>query len=165
MANDHPEFFDYAQRIEDQRLFNAHQEWKHNTFFGKLTTSVLSYAQNSDFFGAIADGLSYQNDNGSYVSPYARTISICLVLSIVIVGIVGVYAIGNIVQTLIGDEIVIEQEIIIEETVKLSDLMKENGDDDDDDEDNDDNGNSNDRDCDGGDSAKRRNKKIKCKVQ
>lgn len=72
------------------------------------------------------------------VSPYSRTLSICLTLSIVVVGIVALYAFGRIFQVFIGEEIVIEQKVIIETQVKLSDLLKEG-----DDENDEDDGNNN----------------------
>lgn len=131
---DHPEFFNYADKIKEDKMFREHEEWVHTTFFGRLTHTVLNWAKQSDFFGAIADALSNQHD----VSPYSRTLSICLTLSIVVVGIVALYAFGRIFQVFIGEEIVIEQKVIIETQVKLSDLLKEG-----DDENDEDDGNNN----------------------
>lgn len=122
MANEHPEFFDYVERMEQEKLFQEHQEWQQNSFFGKLIASGLSFAQNNEFFGAIAKSFS---DPANDVSPYARTAGICMTMSIVIVGVVALYAMGRIVQVFIGKEIVVEQKVFVETQIKLSDLMTE----------------------------------------
>ena len=119
---DHPEFFNYAESLKNEQMWNDHQEWQHNTLVGKLTQSVLTWAKQSDFFGAIADALA---DQGGGSSPYARTLSICITISIVVVGIAGMYAIASIIQRVIGKEIIVEQKVIIETQVRLSDLMAE----------------------------------------
>ncbi len=124
MAEEHPEFFDYVERMEDEKMFQAHQEWQQNSFFGKLVSSTLSWAQNNEFFGAIAKSFA---DPGSDVSPYARTAGICVTMGIVIVGVIALFAIGRIVQVVIGKEIVVEQKVFVETQIKLSDLMKEDG--------------------------------------
>lgn len=129
---DHPEFFNYAEKIKEDKMFREHEEWIHTTFWGRLTQKVLNWAKQSDFFGAIADSLSNQHD----ISPYGRTLSICLTMSIVVVGILAIYALGSIVQMIIGKEIVVEQNIVIETQVKLSDLIKEEDDNDEDDSNN-----------------------------
>lgn len=129
---DHPEFFNYAEKIQENKMFRDHEEWVHTTFFGKLTHKVLNWAKQSDFFGAVADALSDQSSE----STYGRTLSICLTMSIVVVGVVVLYALGSIVQTFIGEEIVVEQKVLIETQVKLSDLMKELESDDENDDDN-----------------------------
>jgi hypothetical protein len=121
MAN-HPEFFNYAETIKNEQMWNDHEEWRHNTFLGKLTHSVMKFAHESEFFGAIADAFSDQ-ENGA--SPYARTLSICLTISIIVVGVIGLYAIGSIIQMIIGREIVVEQQVLIETQVRLSDLMEQ----------------------------------------
>ena len=122
MADEHPEFFDYVERMEQEKLFRAHQEWQQNSFIGKLMGSLLSWAENNEFFGAIAKSFS---DTDTDASPYARTAGICVTIGIVIVGVVFLYAIGRIIQVLIGKEIVVEQKVYVETQIKLSDLMNE----------------------------------------
>ena len=119
---EHPEFFDYAERIKEERLWNEHQMWRHTTFFGRLTQTVLDWAHNNEFFSAIADAFTDQQGGSS---PYARTLSISMIMTIVIAGVLGLYAIGRVIQSIIGKEIIVEQKVIIETQVKLSDLLKE----------------------------------------
>ena len=125
MANEHPEFFDYVERMEQEKLFQEHLEWQQNSFFGKLIASVTSFAENNKFFGAIAQSFA---EPANDTSPYARTLGICITMSIVIVGIIALFAIGRIIQVFIGKEIVVEQKVFVETEIKLSDLMKEDGD-------------------------------------
>lgn len=118
----HPEFFDYAERIKDDRMLNDHEEWLHTSLLGRLTHTVLTYAKQSDLFNAVADSLE---DQESGVSPNSRLLTVFMTMSIVAFGVIGVYAIGRLIQMIIGKEIVVEQKVIIETQVKWSDLMME----------------------------------------
>lgn len=121
---EHPEFLDYIERIKDEKMWSEHEHWAHTTFFGKLTRSVMNYAKQSYFFGAVADAFAQQDDQ----SPYKRTLSLSLSVGMIVVAVIALFAIGRIVQMFIGEELVMEQQIIIETHVKLSDLMKEGDD-------------------------------------
>ncbi len=119
---EHPEFLDYIDRLNDEKMYREHEAWLHTTFLGRLTNSVLSWAKQSDFMYAIAQSFSNE-DIGS--NPYGRTIGIAINVGIIVVGVIALYSIGRIIQVFIGKEIIVEQKVIIETQVKLSDLMKD----------------------------------------
>ena len=139
---DHPEFFDYAERIQEQKLFGDHEKWQHSTLMGKLTIGVMNWARRSDFINSIINAFTDQ-EGGS--SPNARVLSIGLTMSSVVIGVIATFAIGRIVQMIIGREIVVEQNVVIETQIKLSDLMKDDDGNDDADLTNEQNNGENDR--------------------
>mmetsp|Transcript_15495 Transcript_15495/g.18887 ORF Transcript_15495/g.18887 Transcript_15495/m.18887 type:complete len:156 (-) Transcript_15495:899-1366(-) len=120
---DHPEFFNYAEKAHDQRMWNSHDDWQETTIGGKIVKFLRTMGDNI-VTKAIIDAFNDQNGGSS---PYARTLSIFANISVLMVGLLFVYAVSRIIQVIIGKEIVVHQEIVIEERVKLSDLLKEDG--------------------------------------
>jgi acetyltransferase-like isoleucine patch superfamily enzyme len=123
---DHPDFLDYADKLQEQTAYGSHSEWQQKSILGKFTLLLIKLGDTS-FFRSISGALSDQ-DGGD--SSEARLLSVFANLGSVILGVCVAYAIGRILQIFIGKEIVINQEVIIEEHVKLSDLKKANADND-----------------------------------
>ena len=119
---DHPDFLDYADKLQEQTAYGSHSEWQQKSILGKFTLLLIKLGDTS-FFRSISGALSNQAGGDS---SEARLLSVFANLGSVILGVCVAYAIGRILQIFIGKEIVINQEVIIEEHVKLSDLKKAN---------------------------------------
>lgn len=122
------EFTDFLDFVEnannDAGTTNAwaeHKIWRETTWAGKLTTLVLMIGDNP-VTRAIVNGFSNQDDGNS---TNARILTIVASMSVVIVGVLVLKALGRIFQVFLGKEIVMNQEIHIIEEVRLSDLLKE----------------------------------------
>ena len=119
------DFLDYVENANKNTGINdgwaEHRVWKETTWAGKLTTLILKIG-NNPLTRAIVKGFSDQ-DNGNSIN--ARILTVVASMSVVLVGILVLKALGRIFQVLIGKEIVVNQEIHVIEEVKLSDLLKE----------------------------------------
>ncbi len=114
---EHPDFLDYVDKIEQASTWDEHTKWQHTTILGRLTLALMKLGNNS-FIHAIIDAL--QDDSKDSVQRY---LPVFANLAVLVVGVIAAFAIGRILQIFLGKEIVINQEIIIEEQVQLSDLM------------------------------------------
>jgi len=126
MANPETDFDGYmearaaeeAQQQADEEMYAAHQIWKETTWQGKIVSLLQAFGNHfQPFFLAVSDALKEEKA--------ARMIGHLIRLVIVIVGVLTLYIIASLIQTMIGKEIVIEQEIVIIEEVRQSDLDNE----------------------------------------
>lgn len=109
-----------ARQQADEAMYSAHEKWMETSWLGKIVGLVHSIANHfRPFFLAIADALQEESS--------ARALAHFMRLLIVIVGVVSLYVISNLIQTIIGKEIIIEEEVVIIEQVRQSDLDNENG--------------------------------------
>uniref|UniRef100_A0A7S1ZYL5 Uncharacterized protein n=1 Tax=Trieres chinensis TaxID=1514140 RepID=A0A7S1ZYL5_TRICV len=126
---DHPDFYGHleglareaAEREADRATREAHQYWLDNSIGGSLVKLSRRVFDNP-FVHAVTDSLLDQDQGNSTSSLLLKNAAR---LAVVLVGIITVLAIGRIFQMMIGTEIVIENEVVVVETVKRSDLEKE----------------------------------------
>lgn len=108
-----------AREQADEAMYSAHELWKETTWQGKIVSMVQAVGEHfRPFFLAVADALQEETSS--------RAIGHVVRLIIVVVGVLALYVVANLIQTVIGKEIIIEQEIIIIEEVRQSDLDDEN---------------------------------------
>ena len=109
-----------AQQQADAEMYAAHRVWRETTWQGKFVGLIRGVGQHfRPFFTAVAEALQEEKGSGYRVlQHFIRVV-------IVIVSIVTLYVIANIIQKLIGKEIIIEQEVVIIEEVRQSDLLNE----------------------------------------
>ena len=109
-----------ARQQADEAMYSAHEQWRETSWQGKFVGLVQSIANHfRPFFLAIADALQEESSS--------RAIAHLVRLLIVIVGVVSLYVIANLIQTIIGKEIIIEEEVVIIERVRQNDIDNENG--------------------------------------
>lgn len=108
-----------AQRAaQDEQMYAAHEEWLKTTWQGRIVGWIQALGLHfKPFFLAVSEAIQEEQS--------ARILGHVLRVIIVLVGIVSLYVIANIIQSIIGKEIVIEEEVVIIEEVKQSDLDKE----------------------------------------
>lgn len=127
MANPDEDFQGYmaasaesaAQRQADEEMYAAHERWRQTTWQGKIVTFIQAIGNHfKPFFLAVSDALQEENSKRA-LGHFVRFV-------MVVMGILALYAIANLIQTVIGKEIVIEQEVVIIEEVRQSDIDEEN---------------------------------------
>lgn len=109
-----------AQRqAADEAMYAAHEEWRKTTWQGKVVGMIQALGHHfRPFFMAVSEAIREEQS--------ARILGHLIRVVMVLVAILALYAIANIIQTIIGKEIVIVEEIVILEEVKQSDLDDEN---------------------------------------
>jgi phage shock protein PspC (stress-responsive transcriptional regulator) len=106
-----------AHQQADEQMYASHQLWREKTWQGKIVGVIHGIGQHfRPFIEAVAEALQEEKGAGF------RALQHFLRVVIVVVGIVSLYIIANLIQTMIGKEIVIEQEVVIIEKVRQSDL-------------------------------------------
>jgi hypothetical protein len=109
-----------ARQQADEEMYAAHKQWKETTWQGKCVGLVQIVANHfRPFILAVADALQEESSS--------RAMAHLVRFFIVIAGVVFLYVIANLIQTIIGKEIIIEEEVVIIERVRQSDLDNENG--------------------------------------
>ena len=122
MSTENNEFLDYVDSVkrkeqekEDwERTLQLKKEWRETTYAGMLFAFVERSGM-AKFFEAIADSLEGGEDRASF---YA--IKIIYRVGIITSAIMFVFVVGYIFKMLLGDEIVIEQEVVIVEEITRS---------------------------------------------
>ena len=117
-----------GQQNKDADMYARHQEWLDTSWGGWAVQSLRAFASN-DFFRSIADALHDDETNATAIAvKNAARLAVMLAVILMVV------AISKLLQLLVGGDIVVRQNIIIEEQVRLRDLDGEvDGDDDEDD--------------------------------
>ena len=106
-----------ARQQADEEMYAAHELWKQTTWQGKIASFIQAVGQHfRPFFMAVAEALQEEKSKRA-VGNFVRFL-------IVMMGIIALYAIANLIQTMIGKEIVIEQEVVIIEEVRQGDTDK-----------------------------------------
>jgi len=107
-----------ARQLADEEMYAAHELWKETTWPGKIVGMIQAVGRHfQPFFTAVSETLQEEKS--------VRVLGHFIRLVIVIMGVLALYVIANLIQTVIGKEIVIEQEVVIIEEVRQSDLDKE----------------------------------------
>ena len=127
------DFSDYMENILHARKEESHYEsmmeaqriWREETIAGRLVSYVQAISDN-DFVMTIIKSV---RDNPKGDSIGIRVTKIFIKVLMVLMILCFILAIGRIVQTFIGKEIVIEKEVVIEHEVKRSELGTVNLDD------------------------------------
>lgn len=102
-----------ARQQADEEMYAAHEEWKATTWQGKTVSLIQAIGHHfRPFFLAVSESLQEEKST--------RILGHIVRIIIVLVGIVALYVAAHLIQTLIGKEIVIEQEIVIIEEVRQS---------------------------------------------
>jgi NADH:ubiquinone oxidoreductase subunit 5 (subunit L)/multisubunit Na+/H+ antiporter MnhA subunit len=122
MPKESAEFLDYVDSVrrkeqekEDwERILKSKQEWRETTYAGMLI-ALVERTGAAGFFEAIANSLEGGEDS---VSFYA--VKIIYRIGIITSCIMFVYILGYIFKMLFGDELVIEQEVVIVEEIPRS---------------------------------------------
>ena len=122
MSKEHSEFLDYVDSIkrkeqekeELETILQWKKEWRETTYAGMIIAFV-ERTGTTGFFEAIADALEGGEDTTSF---YA--IKIIYRVGIITSCIMFVYIIGYMFKMLFGDELVIEQEVVIVEEITRS---------------------------------------------
>lgn len=108
-----------AQQQADEAMYAAHELWKETTWQGKAVGLLQAFGRHfQPFFLAVSEAIKEEKA--------ARILGHFVRLVVVIMGVVALYVIAHLIQMVIGKEIVIEQEIVIIEEVRQSDLDNEN---------------------------------------
>ena len=109
---------DYAEMI------SAHQQWLDKSWGGLFVRTTRKVSENK-FIIALTDSLRDQENGASAPSRLLTNIARLLV---VVMGVIAVFVIGKISQYVIGGDIVLEQEVLVIEEVRRSELKEtENG--------------------------------------
>ncbi len=122
MSKENSEFLDYVDSIkrkeqekeELEKILQWKKEWRETTYAGMIIAFV-ERTGTTGFFEAIADALEGGEDTASF---YA--IKIIYRVGIITSCIMFVYIIGYMFKMLFGDELVIEQEVVIVEEITRS---------------------------------------------
>ena len=126
-SNNDEDFLDYVdsakrkERIAEReaRAAQLRQEWRETTWAGGLI-NIIEKAGIANFFLAI--GNSFENGEDS-TSSYLT--SLLYKMGIITGGIFFVYILGWIMRMITGDEIVMEQEVVIREEVTRAQVEAE----------------------------------------
>eukprot|EP00565_Helicotheca_tamesis_P009409 CAMPEP_0185737004 /NCGR_PEP_ID=MMETSP1171-20130828/29422_1 /TAXON_ID=374046 /ORGANISM="Helicotheca tamensis, Strain CCMP826" /LENGTH=155 /DNA_ID=CAMNT_0028407803 /DNA_START=128 /DNA_END=595 /DNA_ORIENTATION=- len=122
--DDHPDFvdyMDYVKKAEDERaadedMFRRHQEWLDTSWGGWFVRSSRYIAKNP-FTDAVLRSLKHQDEANTVAAIVIKN----FVRLSIIFGIISmVYILGKIGQMIIGDEIIVEEEVIVVEKVPKS---------------------------------------------
>ena len=105
-----------AERLADAEMYARHEEWLRTSWGGWAVRLMRNLADNS-FTHAVMDAInSEENDMTSLaVKNGAR-------LAVIVGMILFTLAVGKLLSFLVGTDIVIEQEVIVEEEVRRGDL-------------------------------------------
>jgi hypothetical protein len=104
-----------ARQQADEEMYAAHEEWKATTWQGKTVSLIQAIGHHfRPFFFSVSEALQEEKST--------RILRIIVFFIILLVGIVALYVAAYLVQILIGKEIVIEQEIVIIEEVRQSEI-------------------------------------------
>lgn len=117
--SDSSEFVDYVSSLKQKENIDAareaskhaHEIWKTTTISGKLFSMVDSL-RSHEFFALIVDAFRDQNEGNS---PNAIFLYNIVRLVVIFMAFAVLHVIGRIIQTLIGAEYEVVEEIIIEE--------------------------------------------------
>lgn len=127
-GDDHPDFKGYMEALANKATKAAvhasqtqsHEEWL-ETSWGGYVVKTLRRVGDNKFIHALAEAFTDQEHGESTNAVLLRTFAR---MAIVIMAIFSFYVIGKLLEMLIGKEIVIEQDVIIIEEVRQSDLKK-----------------------------------------
>mmetsp|Transcript_7216 Transcript_7216/g.15603 ORF Transcript_7216/g.15603 Transcript_7216/m.15603 type:complete len:140 (+) Transcript_7216:241-660(+) len=128
MADDEDaDFIDYIdsikrkEKVEKTEALAAKQRkiWRETTWAGMLIASVEKIGA-APFFGAIGNSFKEGESSTSFYLA-----SLLYKIGIITSGILSVYIIGMVMKMVVGEEIVIEQEVVIVEEVTRSQVEAE----------------------------------------
>ena len=130
MANNNDkesDFFDYVdsvkrkERIQEREAFAAQQRkvWRETTWAGMIINTVENLGIAS-FFTAIGNSF----ENGEQSTSFFLT-SLVYKIGIITISILGVYLLGWFMSLLTGNEIIVEQEVVIREEVTRAQVEAE----------------------------------------
>ena len=130
MANNNDkesDFFDYVdsvkrkERIQEREAFAAQQRkvWRETTWAGMIINTVEKLGIAS-FFTAIGNSF----ENGEESTGFYLT-SLVYKIGIITISILGVYLLGWFMSLLTGNEIIVEQEVVIREEVTRAQVEAE----------------------------------------
>ena len=130
MANNNDkesDFFDYVdsvkrkERIQEREAFAAQQRkvWRETTWAGMIINTVEKLGIAS-FFTAIGNSF----ENGEQSTSFFLT-SLVYKIGIITISILGVYLLGWFMSLLTGNEIIVEQEVVIREEVTRAQVEAE----------------------------------------
>uniref|UniRef100_A0A7S2RDJ7 Uncharacterized protein n=1 Tax=Eucampia antarctica TaxID=49252 RepID=A0A7S2RDJ7_9STRA len=102
--------------VESQRI------WRETTIPGRMV-SFVRFLVDNEFVHSVIESL---RDKPGGESVSLRVLKMFAKLSIVLMMMASIHAFANVIQTLIGKELVVEQEVIIEHEVKRSELKTVN---------------------------------------
>lgn len=114
------DFVDYvdslqrSERIKAQEARGAEmrEDWRRTTWAGALIATVERVGL-APFFESVGNSF----EGGADVSTTYYATSLFARIASIAAGILGVYAIGRLMKMIMGDEIVVEQEIVIVEKI------------------------------------------------
>ena len=121
------DFFDYVdsvkrkERIQEREAFAAQQRkvWRETTWAGMIINTVEKLGIAS-FFTAIGNSF----ENGEDSTGFYLT-SLVYKIGIITISILGVYLLGWFMSLLTGNEIIVEQEVVIREEVTRAQVEAE----------------------------------------
>ncbi|KAL7472619.1 hypothetical protein ACHAXS_014195 [Conticribra weissflogii] len=121
------DFLDYIESLtkkeqrekNEARAARLRQEWRESTWAG-ATIAFVERIGAADFFAAVGNSFQGGDDSSSY---YAT--KIVYKVGTIVGYIFFVYLLGRLLKMITGEEIVIEQEIVIVEEVTKSQLQAE----------------------------------------
>ena len=121
------DFFDYVdsvkrkERIQEREAFAAQQRkvWRETTWAGMIINTVEKLGIAS-FFTAIGNSF----ENGEESTGFYLT-SLVYKIGIITISILGVYLLGWFMSLLTGNEIIVEQEVVIREEVTRAQVEAE----------------------------------------
>ncbi|KAL3944481.1 MAG: hypothetical protein SGBAC_001458 [Bacillariaceae sp.] len=97
-----------ADRIATQELLQRHEEWRQTTWAGWAVRQMQSFARNIE---PTASQISSTFGNSDSASS-AIIVNLIRFLAL-LVAMAGIYVIAQVVQKFVGDEYVLEEEIVI----------------------------------------------------
>uniref|UniRef100_A0A7S4HKH0 Uncharacterized protein n=1 Tax=Odontella aurita TaxID=265563 RepID=A0A7S4HKH0_9STRA len=127
-GDDHPHFQGYMESLASKEAEDAefgsqmksHQEWLENSWGGYVVRTLQRVGDNR-FIHALADAFKDQDGGNSVSSILLKSFAR---ISIVVVVIISIYAVGKLLQMITGKEILVEQDVVVIEEVRQSDLKK-----------------------------------------
>ena len=127
MADKSEDFVDYIDSLKRKEQLQKtealaatlRQEWRDTTWAGALIASVEGLGI-ANFFQAIGESFEEGEDSTSFYLT-----GILYKIGVITASILSVYVLGWIVRQITGDEIIVEQEVVIVEEVTRSQVESE----------------------------------------
>ena len=106
------------ERAWDEQMYANHEEWLQNSWGGWAVRSIRGFAGNS-FFQAIADSLYNQSGEQTATSIIVTNGAR---LAVILAMILMTLSVGYVLQMIVGQDIVVEQEVILKDAGRVRDV-------------------------------------------
>jgi hypothetical protein len=109
-----------AHNAEQEAMWERHMQWRESTVAGRAVTALKGLASRfKPFFDAVVESVQEEK------SVSMRLLGHLVRLATIFAVLIAIYVVGRILQNIIGEEIVVEEEIEVVEEITRSELEKE----------------------------------------